>query len=751
MSSKPNKQKPVIKAPVAAAKPVVKKAASAGRKWVITDPVPHMKWEKKGFYIPGIDEIKKEGRWHFIGACVVLFFGLMVLAKYTGINADDRYHVPYTKFFADYFTSGGKDTMYRQIPLDEFWKARVMFDMVNYTIAHGILGYSSGNAAKVGTKFVKWEFADPEYHEIRHYLIAIVAFIGILFSGLIAVRLRSWHFGILVMFLMALSPTFIGHCAMNPRDIPFFAWSLVAIYFMFEYAQDFPVIRWRTIIGIAIGVALALNVRNGGFLIFAYFGLFAGCLFLYHTFYLKDERVKLPKLVLQGFVAFIGAYVLGLAFWPYGQTDPVHIPIFVDLLSSQKYPITLRQLFEGKLINSGDLPWYYQTKLLFITAPLGIIAGFAAFWVLLIKYYKKVDWKTMLMVLFCAFFPILYIIKVDANVHTGWRHVIFCYPFIIMLTAYGWMYIKDLIDNRMFKIGVLALMTLSMMEPALYMSRNLSHCYVYFNQLVGGDKGAFGDYEFDYWSFSLTEGGKWLKENVIDKSNKPVMVTSNMWDSFGPYLKKDIKSGKVIYNGTKIYKRCQENWDYALYYAAFLDPVLLKNEHFWPLPGTIKTITADGAPIGIVVKRDPNKYDYKGFQALDSNKYELALDYFNKYVAIDPYNDEVYRGRAMAHLNLNHIDAGLKDMNAVLDINPTDLSTIEQLGNIYMNLHQFDKATAMFQREVDQGDISSVINGYQNMSKAYQAAGDMNNANICMQKAQDAYNAYQAANPEPAK
>jgi tetratricopeptide (TPR) repeat protein len=86
-----------------------------------------------------------------------------------------------------------------------------------------------------------------------------------------------------------------------------------------------------------------------------------------------------------------------------------------------------------------------------------------------------------------------------------------------------------------------------------------------------------------------------------------------------------------------------------------------------------------------------------------------------------------------------------------LDINPTDLSTIEQLGNIYMNLHQFDKATAMFQREVDQGDISSVINGYQNMSKAYQAAGDMNNANICMQKAQDAYNAYQAANPEPAK
>ena len=260
--------------------------------------------------------------------------------------------------------------MYRQIPLDEFWKARVMFDMVNYGVAHGILGFEPGSPRKIGDKYPPFVYADEGYHVVRHYLIGIVAFIGLLFSGLIGVKFKGWHFGAIVMGLMMLSPTFIGHAGMNPRDIPFFAWSMIAIYFMVIFVMDFPVVKWSSVLGIALGVALALNVRNGGFLIFAYFGLFAVCVWAYHLFILKDKKVNTIDLFIKGYASFAIAYVAGLIFWPYGQIDPVNIPIFVDLLSSQKYPITLRQLFEGTLVSSGDLPWYYQTKLLIITAPI---------------------------------------------------------------------------------------------------------------------------------------------------------------------------------------------------------------------------------------------------------------------------------------------------------------------------------------------------------------------------------------------
>lgn len=700
-----------------------------------------------GFKMPGIQELKTDAKYHFIGAAFVIFLFLMVLARNTGINADERYHVPYTKYFADYFTSGGKDTMYRQIPLDEFWKARVMFDMVNYGIAHGILGYESGTPPKLGDQIMKkWEFADYQYHEIRHILLAIVAFIGILFSGLIAVRIRGWHFGILVMFLMCISPTFIGHAAMNPRDIPFFAWSTLAIYYMFVYVDEFPKVKWKTVFGIIAGVSLALNVRNGGFLTFAYFGLFGFCTWVYHLFFLKDRTVDSKKLVIQGAVAFGVSYILGLLFWPYGQTDPVHIPIFVDLLSSQKYPITLRQLFEGKLVNSGDLPWYYQTKLLIITAPLVVLAGFGTFCVLALKNFRSMNWKLWLLVFFCAFFPILYIIKVDANVHTGWRHVIFCYPFLMIMTAMGWTYMRDLLKSPIHRWGVVIVFTAMSFEPIYYMANNFQHAYIYFNYLVGGDEGAWGDYEFDYWSVSLTEGGKWLKREIVDKApdNQTIIITSNMWDSFGPYFKKDMQKGKVKFSGTKIYNRCGENWDYALYYAAFLDPELLKNPNFWPLPGTIHTITANGAPIGIVVKRDPEKLDYKGFQASEAKDFNAAVDFFSRYLQKDPYNDEVYKGRAMAYLNLNQIDAGIKDFQSALSLNPKDISTLEQMGNIYLSLRRFNDALAIYNQELALDDTRWHIQAYQNIGKVYEAQGDAANANFYYQKAQEEYNKYNA-------
>ena len=630
-------------------------------------------------------DFKKDARVHFMLASVIIFLFLLVLAKNTGINADDRYHVPYTKTFVDYYTSFGKDTTYRQIPMDEFWKARNMFDMVNYGVAK-ILGADPVTPNKIGSKYnPDYIYADLSYHHIRHYLLAILSFIGIVFAGLTGAKMRNYHFGIGVMALLCISPCFIGHAAMNPRDIPFFVYSTIAIYFMFLFLMEYPKIRWSNIIGIMIGVGLALNVRNGGFLTFAYFGAFSFSVWFYHLFFLKDKNVNTWDLVIKGCVAFFGAYIIGLFFWPYGQTDPVYVPIFEDLLQTSKFPITLKQLFEGKLIDSGALPWYYQTKLLFITTPIVILIGFFSFFILYVKNRTTTNPKLILATLFSAFFPILYIIKVDANVHTGWRHVIFCYPYMIIMAMLGWEYIMNLFKDIKMKYAVIAIIVVGSLLPAAFIASNIKHCYVYFNELVGGNKGAFGNYEMDYWSVSLSESADWFKKEVLSKTDQPVTVTSNMWDSFGPYLKKELKDKKVKLSGSKIYRRSIDDWDYAFYYAAFLDGDLLRNKNFWPPKNSIHVVYAGGAPIGAIVQRDPEKNDYKGYLALEAKQADSAIYFLKKAVAWDNGNDENYGSLASAYLLKNDMVNAISAFENASAINPTNANYSMYLAQLYFS------------------------------------------------------------------
>ena len=47
-------------------------------------------------------------------------------------------------------------------------------------------------------------------------------------------------------------------------------------------------------------------------------------------------------------------------------------------------------------------------------------------------------------------------------------------------------------------------------EPVGWTIRNHPHEYVYFNPLVGGLDGAFGNYETDYWGNSIRMASEWL-------------------------------------------------------------------------------------------------------------------------------------------------------------------------------------------------------------------------------------------------
>src|SRR6202789_2230952 len=95
----------------------------------------------------------------------------------------------------------------------------------------------------------------------------------------------------------------------------------------------------------------------------------------------------------------------------------------------------------------------------------------------------------------------------------------------------------------------------------------------------------------------------------------------------------------------------------------------------------------------------------RGVQAFKSGKYEEAVDYFQKSVALNPadpmsqlYLATAYSSQVVPDLttpeNLALAQKALDDFDAVLSKNPNDLDALRQEASISRNIHKYDQAKA---------------------------------------------------------
>ena len=62
------------------------------------------------------------------------------------------------------------------------------------------------------------------------------------------------------------------------------------------------------------------------------------------------------------------------------------------------------------------------------------------------------------------------------------------------------------------------LIVLLSVHPLKFMIANPPYFYLYYNQFVGGLKGAYANYETDYYYVSQTEASEWLIDYLKDKN-----------------------------------------------------------------------------------------------------------------------------------------------------------------------------------------------------------------------------------------
>ncbi len=383
---------------------------------------------------------------HFHWVALGIFVVMVLLVSGAAVNIDEILHYNHAKKVVNWYATSGNDVS--------------CFDTPTSHLKY--YGQSIDNLSAL----VNRVFSIENEYLTRHWIGLVTGFLLVFVIGLLAVEISgSYLAGIIAMLLFFISPRMMGQVFGNLKDIPFalgYTWGVLAL---FRIVKQLPKPDWKNIISFALAIAFTNSVRIGGLILFPYLGLFflVWCSINYRQ---NKSILFAPKtwidIFAKGFVIVIVGYFLGLLFWPYGLDKPLTNPLHA-LSVMEHYKISIKQIFEGEVIWSTLMPWYYLPKWILISWPEIVLVGFPLFFILVKNQIKKVN-KDLLfqytMLLFVFVFPFVYVILIGANLYSGWRQMFFIYTPFVVMSALGIEYVVTKLRNtkRYIVVAIIVLL-----------------------------------------------------------------------------------------------------------------------------------------------------------------------------------------------------------------------------------------------------------------------------------------------------
>ncbi len=664
----------------------------------------------------------------FTTLSIVLLILIPILSFHAGISGDEEKHHLHAEKVYNYFQTGGEDST---ALLDERYKLHYYsqsFDLLAFVIAE--------------------KFNIEKVYELRHVLNGFIGALAIITTSLFVRFLAGNFAGILTLLFLFISPRFLGHAMNNPLDIPFAFGYIFTLFHIFRFLRKLPAFSLKHSFWIFFGIAFTTSIRIGGMVLIPYFVMFSG-LYLLLT--------KWPwKIFTKGFFVFAGkgsiyiiiislaGYFISLLPWPYALQAPVKNP-FNALEMMSNITVALRVLFEGQIIWSDALPWYYIPKNMIISIPILILVSFIIPLFIFFRKNKRYLGFWIFMLYFAVIFPVTYIIIKESNVYGGWRHLLFVYPAFVALAAIGLNWIRNSFNKTSFRIAFTILILLGLVKPAIHIINNYPLHYIYFNQLTGGVNKAYKKYETDYYLHSLKPGTEYIIENLKPAdSTKKLNIISNASAHIMRYYYRD-NLDWINYPYTRYYDRGSYDWDYAIFFCNYIDPFHLK-KGIWPPKNTIHEIKVDDVTVCAIVERK-NKDDYEGikyfqegFRERNSAKVEYGLEKLESAVKYDPHNEIAFLSLGRGYTAIQEYEKARTYLNLLLEIYPNYDKAIDALGYSYLseaeslkNPAYIDRAIALFKKAV--GINYKYASGYHNLGMAYMMKGDDNMAMNYFQEA----------------
>ena len=228
-------------------------------------------------------------------------------------------------------------------------------------------------------------------------------------------------------------------------------------------------------------------------------------------------------------------------FWPWIHDHPLYGAV-ISLKTMSQYPWLGSVLYFGKEIPATQIPWHYIPVHLFIKLPEIILLLFFPFLILMIKLFLNKNFKESLiysLFLFAVLFPIIYAILKHSVIYNELRHFIFLYPLVAVMTGISAYYILKYLFNKnkiLFSFSVIPVLIFFIFHISIMINLH-PYQYIYYNNFIGGVKGAYKKFDTDYWVESYREAclklDKFLQENDKNYSRKKynIFVTGPVLDA----------------------------------------------------------------------------------------------------------------------------------------------------------------------------------------------------------------------------
>ena len=446
------------------------------------------------------------------GAARALFLAVTILVVITftdyGITWDEDVHNYYGILVLNYYLSGFTDL-----------RATHWQDLFNYGGAFDMVAAMLNHVSPFDT------------YETRHLLNGLVGVLGLVGVWRLGRALAGPRAGFLAALFLALTPNYYGQMFNNPKDVPFAAGMIWAVYYLVRSAPELPRPRWSTVAKLGLAVGMALGIRVGGLLLLGYLGLLLSCSGLWRALAERRASILLTDGLRSLFMVMLPvtaiAYAVMLVFWPFAQLDPIHNPIqALANFSHQSFP--WKTLFDGEYVPATDLPWAYLPVHVVLALPELVLILLAIAPIFAVLAIRKSGAKrgTALgygIVGFAVMFPIAYAIAIKAVLFDGMRHFIFVLPLIAVVAACMMDRALDWLERLSFRRWAYAALGCYAAAHLGIMAMLHPDEYVYYNAFIGGVEGADGLFKTDYWANSYAEAVDGLEDYLRAEFGKDYM------------------------------------------------------------------------------------------------------------------------------------------------------------------------------------------------------------------------------------
>ena len=254
----------------------------------------------------------------------------------------------------------------------------------------------------------------------------------------------------------------------------------------------------------------------------------------------KKTRAIMPLLLCVG-VMSLTTYLA----WPYLWQEPMS-RFWRSLTLSSQYPWSGPVLFMGELYWNGPIPpsgltsYVIQTPWYFLLVLIGIqltepVLLFAVIGIAVRCYTNRRSLGGLIGLAILGLWflaPIATSIIVKSVVYDNFRHFLFILPPLFIMAGIGLDFSVQHLRTGYFRS---ALVALALVPGFIGISLLHPFEYIYYNNLVGGVRGAYGRYELDYWCTSLGDAVTYVNEAM------PVGSEVAVWGS-GSIVRRSIRS-----------------------------------------------------------------------------------------------------------------------------------------------------------------------------------------------------------------